>query len=304
MSSTSKGYAFVITSTFLTGCIYTLGKAALEEITPEQLVAWIFMVAAVPLGIWSAYIGKFSELRSCSKRDWVYILAFSAFSIAALQTMWMGLQGLDPTVASFIGRLQTLVTVTLGLLFLKERFRLHEAMGGLVLIFGIVIIRISFDVALSYWFWMMVASGVFFGITEIFAKQSVRHIHPIPLNFVRNSIIAVVFTFVVLLRGQHLFDLGGVFWHVVAIGIIGPLFSRLCFLFAMRHIDISKVALLNQIQPVFVFILAFTFMGMIPSMREMAGGMLILIGALVLMGGRRVLLHSSRQNQHLKNIGK
>ena len=180
-----------------------------------------------------------------------------------------------------------LVTVFLGVLFLKERFRAIEAFGALVMIGGVVVIRISFDVTLSYWFWIMVASGALFGVTEIFAKQSVRSLHPIPLNFVRNSIIALFYVIWIFFRDESFFELGNVWPEVIAIGIGGPLFSRLCFLYAMRYIDVSKAVLVNQMQPVFVALIAFSMLGMIPSLREWIGGVLILAGCIALIGGRR-----------------
>ena len=287
MSNSGKGYAFVVASACLTGAIYTLGKVVLVAISPVLLIAWIFSIAAVLLGVWSAVSGQWRGILRCTGKDWFLILAFSAFSIAALQTMWTGVKYLDPTVASFIGRLQTLVTIFLGVLFLKERFRTLEAIGGLVLVIGIVIIRISFDVSLSLWFWIMAASGVFFGVTEIFAKQAVRTIHPITLNFVRNSIIAISFMIFVLLRkNESLFDLGRFWPHVVAIGVIGPLLSRSCFLFALKYIDVSKAVLINQLQPLFVYAIAFTALGLMPSLREWMGGLLILGGCIALIGGR------------------
>jgi drug/metabolite transporter (DMT)-like permease len=209
------------------------------------------------------------------------------FSIAALQSLWMGIQHLDPTVAAFISRLQTLVSVFLGVIFLKERFGRREIIGALLLIAGVVIIRISFDLALSFWFWVMVASGVFFGITEIFAKQAVGNLHPIPLNFVRNSIIAVFFIVVLIAQGQPLFEFQGTWWHVLAIGIAGPLLSRLSFLNALSRIEVSKAVLVNQTQPIFVFLISFTVLSVIPTPRELIGGLLILTGCVILIRGRR-----------------
>lgn len=285
MSNSGKGYTLVIASAFLTGCIYTLGKVALGEITPALLVAWIFSIASITLAFWTAATGRLRDILKCTARDWVIIFFFSAFSIAALLTMWTGIQGLDPTVAAFISRLQTLVTVFLGVFFLKERFRALEGLGGLLLIVGVVIIRISFDVTLSYWFWVMVISGVLFGITEIFAKQAVRSLHPIPLNFVRNSIIAIFFVVWILAKKQPLFALGNVWPQIVAMGIAGPLFSRLSFLYAMRYIDVSKAVLVNQMQPIFVALVAFAFLGAIPTLREWVGGLIILTGCVIMITG-------------------
>ncbi len=287
MSNSGKGYAFVLTSAFLAGAIFITGKVALTNISPEFLVAWIFSIAVPPLGIMMFVSGRWREILNCSSRDWINIIAFSAFSIAALQSLWMGIQHLDPTVAAFISRLQTLVSVLLGVIFLRERFGRWEIIGALLLIAGVVVIRIAFDVNLSLWFWVMVASGVFFGITEIFAKQAVGNLHPIPLNFIRNSIIALFFVIVLLAQGRPLFEFQGTWWHLLAIGIAGPLLSRLSFLNALSRIDVSKAVLVNQTQPIFVFLISFTILSAIPTLRELVGGLLILAGCVALIRGSR-----------------
>lgn len=287
MSDSSKGYAFVIAAAFLTGLIYTTGKVALERVTPEFLVAWIFLIAALILGVWTVISGWWRDIFHCSRRDWMHILAFSAFSIAALQTMWAGVQHLDPTVASFIARLQTLVSVFLGVFFLKDHFGVLETIGALLLIIGVVIIRYCCGMSLSLWFWVMVASAVFFGITEVFAKQAVSGLRPVPLNFIRNSVIALVSLIVLLWRGESFLAFHDRGWHVLAVSLMGPIGSRLCFLYALRYIEVSKAVLINQIQPLFVYAVAFTTLGMIPTLREWIGGILILAGSLVLIGGRK-----------------
>ncbi len=286
MSDTSKGYVFVVAAAFLTGLIYTTGKVALEQLSPEFFVTWIFLIASVILAVWTTLLRRWNDILRCNRREWMHILAFSLFSIAALQTMWAGVQHLDPTVASFIGRLQTFVSVFLGVVFLKERFGVREAIGAVVLLIGTVIIRISFDVTLSLWFWVMVSSAVFFGVTEVFAKRAVYGLHPVPLNFIRNSLIAGVSAVILAARGEAFFDFQERAGYVAAVALMGPIGSRLCFLFALRHIDVSKAVLVNQLQPIFVAIVAFTTLGMVPALREWVGGFLILAGCLALIRGR------------------
>ena len=199
----------------------------------------------------------------------------------------MGVQHLDPTVAAFLSRLQVFVAVFLGMIFLKERFGVLEAIGGLVLIVGLAVIRMSFDVNLSYWFWITVASGALFGITEVFAKQAVNGLHPIPLNFVRNSIIAVFFIIILLVQGKPLFEFHGTWWYLFAMGVVGPMMSRLCFLYALSYLEVSKATLMNQLQPLFVSLIAFSVLGLIPTLREWIGGVLILAGCVVMIRGRK-----------------
>jgi drug/metabolite transporter (DMT)-like permease len=269
------------------GLIFILGKVALSKLSPEFFVAWNFTLAALPLGIWTAAAGKWRDVFRCSRRDWLNIIGFSVFSMVALQCLWSAIKHLDPTVGAFISRLQVLVAVLLGVIFLKERFGRWEIVGGTVLILGLIVIRVSFDVTLGYWFWVMIIGAILFGASEVIAKRAVDGLHPLPLNFIRASITALSFLAVVLAQGQPLFEFRGMFWYVVGVGVGGSIFARLTFLYALKYIEVSKSMLVRQMQPIFVFILSFTTLSLLPTARELIGGTLIIAGCVVMIGGRR-----------------
>jgi len=286
LSEPGKGYTFAMLSALLSGINYVLGKWVMADLSPELLVALIFGLAALIQGGLMAARGDWKGIRRCTARGWLWVLFFSLFSVVALWTLWTGIKYLDPTVASFISRLQTLVTVFLGIALLKDRFHRWEAVGGVVVILGVAVIYASFDLRLSLWFWIMVASGISFGVTEVVAKVALRYLEATPLSFIRTLFVAVFFLVWVMLDGQPLLHLGRTWWGVVAIAVMGPTLARLFYLYALERLDVSKAALVNQVQPLFVFLVAFLFLGTIPSVREFAGGLLILAGCVALISGR------------------
>ncbi len=296
MSNRGKGYAFAIISACLSGANYVLGKVALTDLSPSHLVALIFSIAAVLQGFWIMKTGQWRDFDRCAPRGWFHAFLFSSLSIAALWTLWAGIKYLDPTVASFISRLQTPVTVLLGIYLLHERFRFYEVIGGIFVILGVVVIYASFDFRISVWFWIMVASGVLFGLTEVSAKVALRYLAPEPLSFLRTLIVAVFFLILLLFKGIPLFNLGHRWWGVLAIALMGPTLARMFYLFALKYLDVSKAALVNQVQPVFVATIAFTFLRTIPTLRAWIGGILILTGCSLMIAGKdriRRLLRNS-----------
>lgn len=286
MSNRGKGYTFAVLSACLSGANYVLGKVALADLSPSHLVALIFSIAAILQAYWISKTRQWGDFRKCTLRGWLHVLLFSNFSIIALWTLWAGIKNLDPTVASFISRLQTPVTVLLGIYLLHERFRIYEGIGGIVVILGVVVIYATFDFRLSVWFWVMVASGVLFGLTEVSAKIALRHLAPEPLSFLRTLLVAVFFLILCSLKGIPLLNLGHCWWIVLAIALMGPTLSRLFYLFALKYLDVSKAALVNQVQPVFVAVVAFTFLRTIPTLRAWIGGILIVTGCFVMIAGK------------------
>ena len=286
MSEPGKGYTFAMLSALLSGTNYVLGKVVLANLSPAHLVALIFSIATLIQGAWMIQTGQWREVLHCSARAWRYVLLFSALSIVALWTLWAGVKYLDPSVAAFISRLQTLVTVFLGIWLLGERFRVLEAVGGVVVIAGVGMLYATEGVKLSLWFWVMVASGVFWGVTEVVAKVALRHINATPLSFIRTAIVALFYLLLLTFQGQPLLGLGHKWWGVIGIALMGPTLARWFYLFALKRLPVSKASLVNQIQPIFVAIVAFTFLGTIPGIREWVGGLLILAGCTVMIWGQ------------------
>lgn len=68
---------------------------------------------------------------------------------------------------------------------------------------------------------------------------------------------------------------------------MGPILTRPIYLAALKHIEVSKVALINQSQPVFVAIMALVALNQTPAPREIIGGLFVIGGCLVIILGRK-----------------
>jgi drug/metabolite transporter (DMT)-like permease len=285
LSGQGKGYTLTFISDLFSASVYGVGKWVMMGVPPIALVALTFSISTVIMAIWAGSTGQWRDLLHVNARGWANIALYTAVSTMALLAMWTGIKHLDPTVASFIGRLQTLVSVCCGVLILKERLRPIEAIGGLVVIAGVVIIKASFAVHLTLWFWVMVASGTLWGLNEVMAKISLRHLSPVPLNLVRNAGVMVIYLILAGSKGFSLINYGTYWWGILAIGIAGPIFSRLFYLYALQHLGVAKTALINQSQPLYVSVIALVLLGIFPTLREWAGGLLILAGCIIMIAG-------------------
>lgn len=282
---TNKGYTFAIAAALLSGSNYVLGKVVLQDMAPLHLIAVIFTLAAIIQGAFLLPGGRWREILCWSPRNWRDVLLFSLLSVAALGTFWTAVKYLDPTVGAFISRIQTLVAVFLGVYFLQERFRLLEGLGGLFVIGGVIVLYASSNVEINRYFWVMVLSSITFGVTEVVAKIALKGVEPLPLSFIRTVIIAGFYLIWVATQGIELLALGKRWWGVIAIALCGPTLARLFYLLALKYLAVSKTALVNQVQPIFVAAIAFAFLGTIPALREWIGGGLILIGCTAMIKG-------------------
>ena len=286
------GYVFAIVSSVAAGTATVVGKWNLREISALVMACCMFSVATGALSVtWLPY-GGLKRVFGHSRRGWLWIALFTATSLAAVWSFWAGVRQMDPTLAAFLNRFEVPVAILMGVIFLGERFTRIETVGVVLSLAGIAIMRATLRVEYSTGFWLVLLGALFFGTTEFVSKIAVRHVEPIALAYLRNMFMAAAYWIVVTSSGRDLSGLERVWPGVLAVGLLGPILSRMMYLKALKRMDLSKVAVISQSQPVFVVLIALTFLGQVPTFREVIGGICLISGCLLM-----IVAHQRRQPQ-------
>jgi drug/metabolite transporter (DMT)-like permease len=166
---------------------------------------------------------------------------------------------------------------------------------------GVVVLRYQAPESFSAGFWMMILSSLLFGVTEVLIKTRVHAIPPDTFVFARNFLAFLMFMIGALWRVAME---EGVWWKgladwdgiqrglplITTTALVGPFLARTLYMHCLRNLDISRAALINQSQPLFVAIYSAILLHTLPSRREWTGGLLIVAGALLLVSWRRGLV--------------
>jgi len=272
-----------------------MGKWNLEWISPVLMNAMIFSVATILLSLWLVPSGRVRQVRFISHRGWFWLGMFSVSSWLAVMFYWAGVQRMDPTLAAFLNRSEVLIAIVLGMIFLHERFNRIETIGGLISIVGIIVMRITLRVDYSLGFWLVLVGALFFGATEFLSKIAVRHVEPVILTYVRNAFLAGSYWLAFWILGYNFAGLEHVWVGVIVLGFLGPILSRILYAMALERMELSKVAVISQTQPIWVIIIAATALGQLPSVREVVGGLFLVGGTLLMIVGRRPMLRRFRR---------
>ncbi len=283
-SSKNIGYTFAVTSSIGSGLATVVGKWNLQAISPLLMNSLIFSVATVLLTVTVLPIKGIRQVFTLTRRGWFWLGLFSASSQLAVWAFWAGVQRMDPTLAAFLNRTEVLIAIFLGIIFLKERFTRAEMVGAVLSIAGIVIMRLTLRGEYSSGFWLVLLGSLLFGITEFISKIAVRHVEPFVLTYIRNMFLAAAYWIVFWAGGFGYEGLSEVWLGVLALGFLGPILSRLMYLLALKRLELSKVAVISQSQPVFVIIIAFLALGQLPTFREIVGGIFLTLGCLIMIG--------------------
>jgi drug/metabolite transporter (DMT)-like permease len=285
----------------VTAVAFIAAKPVLEYLDPLSFSISQFGLASLFSLAWLLFTRQIGDLKRVTPGQWTFMVVVSMLFLSAVYTMWIGLSRIPATAASLLNRLEILVVVFLGMALLGDRLRRRETYGAVVMFLGVVVLRYQAPESFSAGFWMMILSSLLFGVTEVLIKTRVHAIPPDTFVFARNFLAFLMFMIGALWRVAME---EGVWWKgladwdgiqrglplITTTALVGPFLARTLYMHCLRNLDISRAALINQSQPLFVAIYSAILLHTLPSRREWTGGLLIVAGALLLVSWRRGLV--------------
>lgn len=128
-------------------------------------------------------------------------------------------------------------------------------------------------------------SALFAAFTAIFAKLGVRNIDSDLANAIRTAIVLALTWGIVLMSGkmQSLKTIGASTWIFLILSGIATGLSWLFYFKALQIGEASKVAPLDKMSVVFTILFSFLILKEPLTPKVIAGGLLITLGAIVLI---------------------
>jgi drug/metabolite transporter (DMT)-like permease len=286
-SSRRTGYVMAFISAAGTGIATVLGKWNLEHVSALTMNCLIFTVATLLMTVFWLPVKGVRTTFTQTRQGWLWLSLFAVTSALAVWAFWAGVQQMDPSLAAFLNRAEVPLAILIGVVLLRERFTRGETVGTIVALAGIIIMRATLRVEYSLGFYLVLLGAFFFALTEYLSKIALRHVPATSLAYIRNMLMAVIYWVVFWIGDYDLGDLQHAWLGIAALGFMGPVFNRITYLWALERLELSKVAVIGQMQPVFTVIVAFLALGLLPTVRETSGGVCLLLGCILMVLYRR-----------------
>ncbi len=137
-------------------------------------------------------------------------------------------------------------------------------------------------------------SGITYGLLSITSKFSAKYVSSMNLVFLQSIIsMIILLPFVFVIRFTINYD---VIIIIVISGSVQTVLALFLWYDSLKNLNIQIVSILSYLDPVFAIIFALVFLGQIPSLYTIIGGIL-LIGSGMLVTGNTI----RKYNRHLIN---
>lgn len=236
---------------------------------------WIrCIIAAVIIGIYCWKSGI--SLKFNVKKNGFSFLFGSIFLGIHWITYFYSLQLSNVAIAMLSLFTFPVLTALLEPLFFKMKLDPWQIFLGIIVLVGIYFLLPNFDFSNNYTKGVIVGviSAFFYALRNIVLKKQLVIYQPTMLMF--HQLLFITFLMWPVL---FMFDTTNVTvqWEaILTLGVITTAMGHTFFVVSLKNFSASTVGIFSSIQPVYGIILAFFFLGEIPSSNILIGGFLIL----------------------------
>jgi drug/metabolite transporter (DMT)-like permease len=282
-----KGYIAIMLAVIPWGLSFLNTKIALQALEPMTLAFFRFLLALVLVGVVGLVTKK--DLR-IKKEDIKYFLLAGGVGI----TIYFyfentGVKYIEPAAASMILAALPIATIFAESIFDKREMNMKLIFSGFVSLVGVLII-ISGDLSvdgilagdgLIGYLMMFAAIGAWI-VYSLSTKILFDKYHQFTIvfyQFVFGTVLAIPF---VLIESNN-FELvtPTTVLNVVLLGVFSSGVGFFAYNYAMKHLGVSKSSLFINFIPVVTIIASYFYYGSLISIKQIIGGVLIVISVLM-----------------------
>ena len=290
----AKGYFYTFLATIAFSNVYVFSKAALNEISLPQ---FLFLMVSVGFVInlvilWAK--GGFVKLAAVPRKLWWIFPTLGCNEIIAVSTFYASVNAIsEPAVTGFLGNLFPLFTTLLGILFLKERFTPIETVGIFIVFAGAMLTSYSGNLDWKDFFipgvGLVIINCLSAATSTVIVRAKVKNLTPEMLSFNRTFWLLIFFTVFVLVENTPLKLSGKALTNTVIAAILDPVLAILLVYKAYQYIEASRGTIIQSMKGLIIIPVAYFYFGTLPLPRQIAGGIIAMIGVVIIGLGQQAL---------------
>ena len=283
----NAGLVYAVLSSLFLSTGFILAKHFLQYTNPETLNTLWFGLAFIASFI--ALLAKdASKTIKTFREHWKDGLVIGGANAVAAAFWFQAINIAGPTLTAFLIRFSTIFIILLGIVFLKEKLHFHDIVGMVIALGGAFAISFATGDYLTTGVAVALAASFAIAVHQVLSKVYVKTINPLTLVSLRTLYTALfLLAYAAAFSKLQPFPLEQLPWLTIAI-IINAIFGFVFFYKALELLDVSKVAIIRTLDPFVVVVYALVIFQTLPSLNELFGGTLVVIGVLVTMYGPNI----------------
>ena len=263
---------------------FVFARLLLHHLPPMASTFFVLAVATVEVGIFAAVRRKLDWRPAVT--NFPFFAAIGFFIATSTLLNYIAVEFIDPGTASMLGKTGVIISLLLGVFWLRERLTRQQAAGAVFAVVGAAIISFHPGDVMQIGSLMILTSSFLYSLHTALVKRYGQEMDFIKFFFHR-LLFTATFLFLFAVVGRELAWPDTQTWLVlVAAGTVDVVISRALYYLTLRMFTMSVHTIILTLSPVVSIIISLFLFGTFPGPQELAGGVLILIGVFAVTRGK------------------
>jgi drug/metabolite transporter (DMT)-like permease len=184
----------------------------------------------------------------------------------------------DAGTASVLGKASILMSVGLGIFWLRERFTRLQSLGALLALTGVLVITFQPGDYVRLGSLLILFSAFMYALHTAIVKRYGEEMDFLEFFFFRLFSTTAVLFLIALGRQALVWPDLRTWALLVMTGTIDVVISRALFYFVLRRMTMSIHSIVLTLSPVAAILLAFILFGTMPTTQQLIGGVGVILG--------------------------
>lgn len=282
MADKRRGVLFAVSASLMFGLSPVFVRLVLDFVDVETMNVLFTLFASLCFAVVFAAFGKAVHFRSILK-NWRKVALMSLFSAAGSLLYTYGIFLSGPVTATFLVQFTAVFTILFGAVFFKERFTRLEGVGILVAVVGVFVLaygNLALEIVSTL---VLLGAALLFASANSLSKVYVGSMDPVALAG-GNAMFVFLFIFAYAVLSGRLetsFPSVTLFYAVLG-SVTGVVLSFILFYKALQVFEVSKTATVRTVEPFLTAVFSFAILALTPTVNQLVGGALIVIGVIAL----------------------
>jgi len=258
---------------------FVFARLLLPHISPYASVLYIMVVASLQVGIYGFFCRRI-HFRILLNNLW-FFLSIGALIGISMIISYEAVAFIDPGTASLLARTSILMSIGLGLFWLKEKLSKLQGSGAILALTGVLVIAFQPGDYIRLGSLLILISAFMYALHTAIGKRYGEDMDFEDFFFFRILATAIVLFFIAI--GRRALSWPGVTaWGLIIMtATIDVVISRALYYLVLRQMQISVLAIVLTLSPVAAVLWAFILFDTVPTVQQLIGGVGVILGVFI-----------------------
>jgi drug/metabolite transporter (DMT)-like permease len=296
MNSPMNNRAVLIISLVLVDSVhFVFARMLRPHISPMVSVFYITSVSMLPVGvygIWAREI-KFHHL---VRHRWFFLSIGALIGFSTIIN-YEAVAFIDPGTASLLAKTSIVMSIGLGMLWLKERFSRLQGFGAAIALVGALVITFQPADYIRLGSLAVLVSAFMYALHTAIVKRYGQEMDFVEFFFFRILSTSVLMFFTALAWDALVWPGRTACLLILMTAVVDVVISRALFYLVLRRMQMSVHSIVLTLSPVAAVLWTFFLFGIAPTGQQIWGGCSVIIGVLSVT----LIQHTKRAQKKRKN---